>query len=612
MFSVSIVRKSLLCITILSSLLLLYTCNPQSQSDSVNPNSRLDSLFRAYYDFKKEINPLEATKAGYHEYDDEIANFISQPYLEDLKIRYTAFLKSIAQTDTTTISSENLMSLKVMKWDCEIKLEGLENPLVTVASPLYDLPNFELMPIIQMQSLHVYVPQLAAGSSVHPFKKTADYKNWLFRLKDYAAFLDSAMVNMEEGMAKGIVLPQSLVKKIIPQVETFAKGPVENHLFYNPVKNFPASISQYEKQQLADEYRIFIDQKLIPLYRRLHEFLKNRYLPAARSSSGISVLPGGAETYRYLLRLSTSTSLTPEQIHQLGLSEVNRIEGEMNKVREQMGFKGSLKEFIVFIRNLSDYKNYTDAGQVIKGFDEIRKTVEQNLDNVFLNKPKAGFEVRRTEAFREASASAEYVPGAKDGSRAGIFYVPVPDVKNYNRYSDESLFLHEAIPGHHYQLSLQQENTKLPEFLHPESMAVFVEGWALYAESLGSELGLYKDPIQYFGMLSMEMHRAIRLVVDTGIHGLGWTREDAIRYSLEHEAESEADIITEVERYMATPGQAVAYKIGQLKIRELRAYAEHELGDRFSLPEFHDQVLGSGSLPLFLLEEKIRGWVRNR
>jgi uncharacterized protein (DUF885 family) len=227
-------------------------------------------------------------------------------------------------------------------------------------------------------------------------------------------------------------------------------------------------------------------------------------------------------------------------------------------------------------------------------------------------KPKADFVVKRTEAFREASASAEYVPGTKDASRAGIFYVPIPDVKKYNKYSDEALFLHEAIPGHHYQLSLQQENKELPEFLHPESMGVFVEGWALYAESLGTELGLYKDPIQYFGMLSMEMHRAIRLVVDTGIHSKGWTREHAIQYSLDNEAESKASVIAEIERYMATPGQALSYKIGQLKIRELRTKAETKLGDQFSITEFHNQVLNSGSLPLVLLEEKINNWINSQ
>ncbi|MET0299529.1 MAG: DUF885 domain-containing protein, partial [Flavitalea sp.] len=239
----------------------------------------------------------------------------------------------------------------------------------------------------------------------------------------------------------------------------------------------------------------------------------------------------------------------------------------------------------------------------------VNEQINMHLRKLFDLRPKGAFEIRRTEAFREASASAEFLPGSKDGSRPGIFYVPIPDVKNYNNINDEALFLHEAIPGHYYQLTMQQENDQLPEFLHPESISVFVEGWALYAESLGKELGLYEDPYQYFGMLSMEMHRAIRLVLETGIHTMGWTREQAISYSMENEAETEENIATEVDRYIATPGAALCYKIGQLKIRELRTKAEKKLGNKFSLKEFHNQVLSSGSLPLILLEKKIDSWI---
>jgi len=301
--------------------------------------------------------------------------------------------------------------------------------------------------------------------------------------------------------------------------------------------------------------------------------------------------------------------MTADEIHEIGKSEVVRIKAEMEKAKKEIGFDGDLISFFDFVRASKSQMPFKNPEEVIANFNSIQDRVEAQLNEVFGLKPKAGFEVRRTEAFREASASAEYVPGSKDASRSGIFYVPILDVTKYNKYADEALFLHEAIPGHHYQLSLQQENKDLPEFLHPESMGVFVEGWALYAESLGKELGLYEDPYQYFGMLSMEMHRAIRLVVDTGIHAKGWTREQAIQYSLDNEAESEASIITEVERYMATPGQALSYKIGQLKIRELRTKAENELGKNFDVKEFHNQVLNSGSLPLVLLEEKIEGWV---
>jgi uncharacterized protein (DUF885 family) len=299
-----------------------------------------------------------------------------------------------------------------------------------------------------------------------------------------------------------------------------------------------------------------------------------------------------------------------DEIHELGKSEVARILVEMETAKNKMGFDGDINAFFEFVRNSPEQMPFTEPQQVIDNFTEIKSRINNRFNEVFDLKPKADFVVRRTEAFREASASAEYTPGTKDASRPGIFYVPIPDVKKYNKYAAEALFLHEAIPGHHYQLSLQQENTELPEFLHPESLGVFVEGWALYAESLGSELGLYEDPIQYFGMLSMEMHRAIRLVVDTGLHSKGWTREQAIQYSLDNEAEGEESVIAEIERYMATPGQALSYKIGQLKIRELRTKAENKLGDKFRLPEFHNQVLNSGSLPLVLLEEKIDNWIK--
>jgi len=281
----------------------------------------------------------------------------------------------------------------------------------------------------------------------------------------------------------------------------------------------------------------------------------------------------------------------------------------MEKVKEQVGFKGDLKAFFDHVRNKKELMPYREPQQVIDHFNDIHEKMKPHLKDLFDLTPKTAFEVRRTEAFREASASAEYNQGSLDGTRPGIFYVPIPNVRKYNIFSDEDLFLHEAIPGHHYQTSLQQENTALPDFRKTLWYSAYGEGWALYTESLGKELGLYDDPYQYFGMLSAEMHRAIRLVVDTGLHSKGWTRERAIQYSLENEAESEESIIAEIERYMAIPGQALSYKIGQLKIRELRAKAEKEMGEKFSIREFHNKVLESGCLPLKLLEDKIDIWI---
>ncbi len=597
-------------ISLLFLMLSLSACNQEQTRASASKS--LAIIFEEYYQFKDRINPIEATKGGNLQYNEYIANYISDAYQTDLIAEYSVFLKRLAQIDTAQLSTADLLSMKVMQWDCEVKLEGLQNPLVITTSPIYNLPSFELTPLIQVQSLHLYVAQLGAGGSVHPFTTVKDYEDWLKRLDDYIAFLDTSVANMKEGMAKGIVLPKVLTEKTIVQLEEFITKPVEKHLFYRPIQSMPEGISQSDRDRLAEEYHNVIETKLRPKYTELKQFLVAEYLPVCRTTSGIGALPNGAATYNYLIKLHTTTNLTAEEIHELGKQEVRRILLEMEKAKNQIGFKGDIKAFLEFIRNSPEQMPFQDPQEVIANFNRIKEKINDKFDQVFELTPKADFVVRRTEAFREASASAEYVPGTKDASRPGIFYVPIPNVSEYNKFADEALFLHEAIPGHHYQLSLQQENKALPKFLHPESLGVFVEGWALYAESLGKELGLYDDPIQYFGMLSMEMHRAIRLVVDTGMHSKGWTREQAIQYSLDHEAESEASIISEIERYMATPGQALSYKMGQIKIRTLRTKAEQKLGAQFDVRAFHSQVLNSGSLPLVLLEEKIENWINSQ
>ncbi|MGA0049261.1 MAG: DUF885 domain-containing protein [Flavobacteriia bacterium] len=597
-------------ITLLFLMLSLSTCNQEHTRPSASQS--LATIFEEYNQFKDCINPIEATKGGNFQYNDYIANYISDTYQTNLIAEYSFFLKRLAQIDTEQLSAADHLSMKVMQWDCEIKLEGLQNPLVIITSPIYNLPSFELTPLIQVQSLHLYVAQLGAGGSVHPFTTVKDYEDWLKRLDDYIAFLDTSIAKMKEGMVNGILLPKVLTEKTIIQLEEFITKPVKEHLFYRPIQSMPEGIFQSDRVRLAEEYQNVVETKLRPKYTELKQFLVEEYLPVCRTTSGIGALPNGAATYNYLIKLHTTTNLTAEEIHELGKQEVRRILVEMEKAKNQIGFKGDIKAFLEFIRNSPEQMPFQDPQEVLANFNRIKEKINDKFDKVFELTPKADFVVRRTESFREASASAEYVPGTKDASRPGIFYVPISNVYEYNKFADEALFLHEAIPGHHYQLSLQQENKTLPKFLHPESLGVFVEGWALYAESLGKELGLYEDPIQYFGMLSMEMHRAIRLVVDTGIHSKGWTREQAIQYSLDHEAESEASIISEIERYMATPGQALSYKMGQIKIRTLRTKAEQKLGAQFDVRAFHSQVLNSGSLPLVLLEEKIENWINSQ
>jgi uncharacterized protein (DUF885 family) len=337
----------------------------------------------------------------------------------------------------------------------------------------------------------------------------------------------------------------------------------------------------------------------------------DEYLEAGRNSNGFDAYSFGKDYYKYAIRRYTTTEMTAEEIHQLGLSEVARLRSEMEHIKKQVGFNGDLNDFFDHVRTRNSLMPFDDAQQVIDNFNAIHDKMKAKVDALFSLQPKTAFEVRRVEAFREKSASAHYNPGSLDGTRPGVFYVPIPNVKEYNIFSDEDLFLHEAIPGHHFQISLQQENTDLPDFRKTLWYSSYGEGWALYCESLGQELGLYDNPYQYFGMLSAEMHRAIRLVVDTGIHTKGWTREQAIAYSLANEAEPEYAITSEIERYMANPGQALSYKIGQLKILELRDMAEKALGDRFDIKAFHRVILESGCIPLALLENKVNLWVNN-
>ncbi|MDX1469957.1 MAG: DUF885 domain-containing protein [Flavobacteriaceae bacterium] len=422
--------------------------------------------------------------------------------------------------------------------------------------------------------------------------------------------MKTAQARMEEGLKKGYVLPKPLIVKLSSQLSQFTDTLVEDHIFYKPIETIPSNISSEKSTEIKDSYKSLIKNELIPTYRQLYEFVSNDYLRKGRNTSGLLDLPQGKELYDYYIKYYTSTNYTADEIHNLGLKEVKRIQGEMKKVMKEVGFKGNLKEFNDHVRNLDQLKPFNSPESVIENFNSIHQKIKPNLKELFSIEPKTEFVVKRIEPYRENSASAGYVPGSIDGSMPGTFYVPIPDYKNYNTFTDESLFLHEAIPGHHYQISLQQENDSLPAFRKYLWYSSYGEGWALYCESLGKELGLYDDPYQYYGKLSAEMHRAIRLVVDTGIHAKGWSREKAIEYSVDNEASSLESIESEVERYMALPGQALSYKIGELKINELRSKAEKKLGNKFNIATFHTKILESGTLPLNLLEEKINNWIR--
>ena len=557
------------------------------------------TITATYFKEKNELNPLDATFNGQNEQNDKLVFEMTDSYRSKKKAFFEKYLTELKNIDFENLSDEEKNSYDIIKWEAEIGISLLEK-------------NGNLMPINQFEGTHLTLGQLASAESAQPFKTVDDYEKFHKRMDLYTVWIDSAIVYMKKGMNQNVVLPKALAIKIVPQFQSLITPKVEDNLFYSSCKKFPTEFTQEQKDNLSKKYASTITEKLVPQFQKIVQFLNEEYIPKCRETSGIGSLNGGKELYQSLVKQWTTTTKTPEEIHELGLKEVARLRSEMEKVKTKVGFKGTITEFFNHVRNKPELKPFKNPEEVIANFEKYHKIIKPNVDKLFSLQPKTPFQIKRTEAFRENTASAEYMQGAADGSRPGTFYVPIPDVKNYNYYADEDLFLHEAIPGHHFQISLQQENPDLPDFRKFNWFGAYGEGWALYTESLGKELGLYNDPYQYFGMLGSEMHRAIRLVVDTGLHNKGWTREQAIKYSLENEAESEASIIAEIERYMAIPGQALSYKIGQLKIIELRKKAETEMKDKFDIKVFHQKVLESGVMPLALLEKKINNWISSK
>ena len=554
------------------------------------------AITKSYFNDKNVLDPLGATQNNQSQFNDKLVFEMTESYRKQQFDFYKKYQTELSKINANNLSFEEVNSYEIMKWEIEVGQQVLAQPS-------------NLLPIHQFWGTHLTMAQYAGGTSAQPFKTEKDYQNFLKRMDIYGTWIDSAIVYMKKGIAQKAVLPKVLTEKIILQFAEFETVKIEDNQFYSAIKIMPKTISAGTKDYLASEYALIIDQKLIPQYRKMATFLKTEYLPASRKSSGIGDLSFGKNYYQALVKQWTTTNMQPDEIHDLGLKEVARLNAEMEKVKNQVGFKGTLKEFLNDVRDKKELKPFTKPEQVIANFESIYQRIIPNINKLFSLQPKTKFEVRRTEAFREKTASAEYNQGAADGSRPGIFFVPIPDATKYNVLEDEDLFLHEAIPGHHFQISLQQENTSLPDFRRYNWFGAYGEGWALYAESLGQELGLYQDPYQYLGMLNNEMHRSIRLVVDTGLHSKGWTREQAIQYSLDNEAAGLDNIISEIERYMAIPGQALGYKIGQLKILELRKKAETKMSKNFDIKVFHEKVLESGVMPLALLEKKINVWI---
>lgn len=566
--------------------------------------ARFHSLLANYWEGVYQLKPMDATVFGDYRFNARFVNTCTQEYRRSLARFYQQYLDSLKGVDTTGIGEQDEMSYKILQYDCGMELEKSKFDTWKIPFTQFGDAGNTLS-----ANMVLAMGQYGSGASAQPFKTVKDYDDWLQRIHGYTQWCDSAIGNFRQGIATKYVLPRALVVKMITICKGLVSDDETKSIFYGPVKNMPASFSPADRERLTAAYKAAIKNELNAAHGRLAAFLSDTYLPAARTSSGVGALPDSPAYYKLCVRDWTTTDKSLDEIYNTGLSEVKRIRDEMEAIKNSTGFKGDLKAFFTFMNTSKQFMPFKTPEQVLDSFRHIYAIIKPNLPKLFVLFPKSKFEIRQTEAFRAASASIEYAPGTPDGSRPGIFYVPIVDPTKFNITSGmESTFLHEAIPGHHYQSSLQMEDSTLPAFRRFKWYGAYGEGWALYCESLGSELGLYTNPYQHMGALGDEIHRAIRLVVDVAIHSKGMTREQAIDYMMANEPISREGAVAEIERYMALPGQALSYKIGALKIRELRDKYTRQLGNRFSIGEFHKQVLNSGCLPLSVLEEKLDKW----
>ena len=527
-------------------------------------------------------------------------DFLSDEYAEatyDLNKRYLA---SLREYDPETLTGQDRLNYDIFQFDREIAVEREEQ----------GYNDYEgLTPVSQFFSIPNFLPMLGSGAVAQPFETPQHYDDWIKRSTGFVNHVDLSITKMREGVELGVVQPRILMEKALPQLAAQVAESAEVSAFYGPIARMPETFSDEDRERLTAAYEDHIMNVLVPAYAKLHDYINDEYMQHTRETVGQADSPGGKDYYAFMVRETTTTDYTPEEIHEIGKREAERIYAEMERVKDEVGFEGSMEEFFVHLREDPQYHFKTEE-EILAAYDELRNTIDPKLDALFGVKAKAPYVIKAVEPFRAQSmAAAQYFPGTPDGSRPGIFYVNTYDLPARPKWFMESLSIHEANPGHHFQISIAQEVEELPAFRAFGGYTAYNEGWGLYSESLGKEMGLYTDPLQYFGSLFGDIWRANRLVVDTGMHALGWTREEAIEYMAANSPITDTDVIAEVERYIAIPSQALAYKIGQLKIRELRNRAEEALGDQFDVRAFHDLVLTSGALPLFVLEAEVDRWI---
>ena len=558
-------------------------------------SDRLHRLFKLDWEHTMRDHPEFATEVGFPGLNDRWGDQ-SLDAIERRKRELQAPLAVIKSVRRAEISAADQLNYDLFKRNLDDAIEGTKF-------------KDEYLPVTQLRGVQQGVAQML---EIAPHATVKDFEDRIARLKAVPTLIEQTLVLLQKGLTAGITPPRITLRDVPQQVKNQMVEDLDKHPLFIFFKEFPAEISEADRVRLRLNARAVLKEKVIPAYAKLHEFLVKEYLPRARESIALGDLPDGKAWYAHNARVSTTTTLTPEQIHGLGLSEVKRIRAEMDKVIAESGFKGSFEEFLVFLRK--DLRFYfKTAEELLTGYRDICKRADPELAHLFGKLPRLPYGILPVPAYAEESqTTAYYQPGAPETGRPGYYYANTSHLNTRPKWEMEALSLHESVPGHHLQIALAQELESVPDFRKHGGYTAFVEGWGLYSESLGTEMGFYKDPYMKFGQLVYEIWRAIRLVVDTGMHTKGWTRQQAIDYFLANASKNEHDITVEVDRYIVWPGQALAYKIGELKIKELRAYATKELGDKFNVRQFHDQVLGNAAVPMDVLEERIRNWVKTQ
>ena len=561
---------------------------------SVQPTAAgIDRLTDEFGEELLALQPLLATTVGDHRFDDRLALDIGEPHRQRRRELYGRYLARLEKIEPVSLSPRDRLTWRVFNRDLEVALAGLEFPdhLLPVSYSIESLPN--------------RLASLATAESAQPFATAADYDAFRKRIGAFPEWVDLAVANMEAGIEQGVVQPCSLVDRAIGEIGGLLVEDPRASVFYQPIERLPASIDAADRQRLAAAQTEVIAGRVLPAYRRLHMYLVDRYRPACRESAGLGALPDGARWYAWQIEHHTTTRLTPDEIFAIGRKEIQRSRYEMERLIRQLGFGRDWRRFFEFLRSRREEWLF-DGEEVMSEYRAIGERLAPQLPELFARLPSTGVELRPVPPFQAPTAPRGYYarPSA-DGERAGIFFVNLAG-RAYPRWGMEALYLHEVVPGHHFQISLAQERAELPRYRRLAPNSAYVEGWALYAETLGGELGLFRNPYQRWGRIASDLLRACRLVGDTALHGKGWSRQRVRDYL---DGRCFGIGAGEIDRWSAWPAQGLAYKLGQLKISELRRRAERRLGSEFDVREFHERVLEDGALPLDLLQEKIEDWI---